>query len=165
MDNLALGNNLICREIGIHSLTGLRSFILDQKYLLSQWLSRTRSSMRMTGLIIWVDYDNLDKSLMVMRKWIGLSNLDEIYYNDKKKNSLKDYSSPGEAWLTQNNLDMELYSWSQELLDALIGNLYPQGISEELQEYQDLLEREYNGDRSDVLFLEDKEYQKLVLDI
>lgn len=164
LNNFLIGNNLICAEIGIRSLTSIRTFIMDQKYLLSQWLTRTKASQRMTGLIIWIDYDNLDKSLLIFRKWIGLKNFNDIYYLDKNKQK-KTKELPTSTWISQNNLDIELYNWVKELNDTLLRHFYPNGYTEELSEYKVILKDEYADNKNDIIFMDKQDYQKLVLNI
>jgi len=162
-DSLIVGHNLICREIGIQSLASLRSFIRDQRYLLSQWINRSIFSLRMTGLIIWIDYENLDKSLLIMKKWLGLSDFNEIYYVKTNSENIKDYEKPSEKWILQNSLDLELYSWAQELIEQLIAEFYPNGIAEELQEFQHTIQKPYQGDGLNILNMSEKEYQTYIL--
>ena len=66
-------------------------------------------------------------------------------------------------WLLQNSLDLELYSWAQELNEEMSKEFYPEGIAEELQEFHNVLNLPYQGEGENVLKMSETEYQKYVL--
>lgn len=165
IEDIILGQNSLCREIGIHSLIGLRIFIREQKFLLNEWLtSDNKNTMRMTGLIFWINYDDLNRSLLVLKKLLGLNDYTDIYYKLKDYSQFNETITKNEEWIKNNFLDLELYQWSKELTDILVKEFYASSLEEEIKILKETLNSEF-VDSNNIINMNNKEYKKFVLKI